>query len=57
MLVARPRCAHPAWVPAGETHDARFQIHLEHRNCTACGTTLSRPLPGHFDNVNDSTKE
>ncbi len=31
----------------GEYHD-RYGSHLEMRNCT-CGSTISRPLPGHIE--------
>jgi hypothetical protein len=37
----------PALAPVGEMHDARLGVHLALANCRNCGTTLSKPLPGH----------
>lgn len=37
----------PAARGGSEMHDHDIGIHLSTRNCAECGSTLSRPLPGH----------
>lgn len=39
----------PAARGGAEYHEPSLGVHLSTRNCAACGTTLSRPLPGHDD--------